>query len=251
MKKLMLILTILTLAISLCATVSAESTQNNNEPIEFDPFENNDEDLSSGSNAGEISDPIEGYNRVMHAFNDKLYYYLLKPVAKGYNFIIPKPARVSVRRVFYNAAMPKRFVNCLLQGKFEGAGTELARFSINTTFGLGGLFNPAGKCIKDYNENSGQTLGHYGIGTGMYIVWPFIGPSSLRGTAGTVLDIALSPLTYINMELWERASIRGYDKINDTSLRLGEYENLKESAIDPYIALRNAYFQHRQNALNN
>lgn len=251
MKKLILIFIILIMTISFHATVSAESTDSENETFEFDPFENDDEELSSGTATGEIFDPIAGYNRAMHAFNDKLYYYFLKPVAKGYNFTIPKPARVSVKRVFYNAAMPKRFVNCLLQGKFKGAGTELARFSINTTFGLGGLFNPAGKCIKDYNEDSGQTLGHYGIGTGMYIVWPFIGPSSLRGTAGTVLDIALSPLTYINMELWQRVSIRGYNKINDTSLRLGEYEDLKESAIDPYIALKNAYFQHRQSALNN
>ncbi|GAG26999.1 unnamed protein product, partial [marine sediment metagenome] len=97
MKRLMLILTILILAISLCATVSAENTQNKNEPLEFDPFENNDEELF-GSTNGEISDPIEGYNRVIHAFNDKLYYYFLKPVAKGYSFIVPKPARVCVNR---------------------------------------------------------------------------------------------------------------------------------------------------------
>ena len=147
--------------------------------------------------------------------------------------------------------MPRRFVNCLLQGKLEGAGSELARFSINTTFGLGGLFNPAGKCIKDYDEDSGKTLGHYGIGTGMYIVWPFLGPSSLRGTAGTVLDFALHPVTYLNIESWQKLSIKGYYTVNDTSLRLGEYEALKQSAVDPYIALRNAYFQHRQNALNN
>jgi phospholipid-binding lipoprotein MlaA len=147
--------------------------------------------------------------------------------------------------------MPKRFVNCLLQGKLQGAGTELARFSINTTFGLGGLFNPAGKCLEDFNEDSGQTLGNYGIGTGMYIVWPLLGPSSLRGTAGTVLDTALNPLTYVKMKFWEKLSIRGYYSVNDTSLRLGEYEDLKQSAIDPYIALRNAYFQHRQDALNN
>lgn len=250
MKKYILILVVLTLAISLCATVSAETIENNNEAVEFDPFENNDNKFSSGTVIGEIFDPIEGYNRVMHAFNDKLYHYLLKPVTKGYNFIVPKPARVSVKRVFYNVAMPKRFVNCILQGKFKGAGTELARFSINTTFGLGGLFNPAGKCIGEYNEDSGQTLGYYGMGTGIYIVWPFLGPSSIRGTTGAVLDTALNPLTYVNMEFWERLSIKSYLTVNDTSLRLGEYEDLKQSAVDPYISLRNAYFQHRQNAVN-
>ncbi len=251
MKKLIVILTILTLITSFYATVLAESTQNKVEPIEFDPFENSDEELSSGTATEEIFDPIEGYNRAIHAFNDKFYFYFLKPVAKGYKFIVPKPARVSVNKVFYNAAMPKRFVNCLLQGKLQGAGTELARFSINTTIGLGGLFNPAGKYFKDYNEDSEQTLGHYGIGSGMYIVWPFLGPSSLRGTAGTVFDIALDPLTYVKMKLWEKIAIRGYYTVNDASLRLGEYEDLKQSAVDPYIALRNAYFQHRQSALNN
>jgi phospholipid-binding lipoprotein MlaA len=251
MKNLTLIIAILFLALSLYSTVSAETTQGKNEPIDFDPFENNNEQFSSGLNAGEISDPIERYNRVIHVVNDKLYFYLLKPIAKGYNFIVPKPARISVKRFFYNAAVPKRFINCLLQGKLKGAGTELARFSINTTFGLGGLFDPAGKCIEGFNEDSGQTLGHYGIGTGIYIVWPVLGPSSLRGTAGTVLDTALDPLTYINMKLWEKLAIRRYESFNDTSLRLGEYESLKQSAVDPYIALRNAYFQHRQDALDN
>ena len=250
MKKLILILTVLTLVISLCTSVSAENIQNINTAIEFDPFEENDDELSSGTVAEKISDPIEGYNRVMHEFNDKLYHYFVKPLAKGYNFIVPKPARLSINRVFYNAAMPKRVVNCLLQGKLRGAGTELGRFSINTTFGLGGLFNPAGKCIQDYDEDSGQTLGHYGVGTGMYIVWPFLGPSSIRGTTGLVLDTALSPLSYINMDLLERVSITSYETVNDTSLKLGEYESLTESAIDPYIAVRNAYFQNRQSDLN-
>ena len=136
MKKHILLLVLTLLAIPLCTAVSAETTQNNNTTIEFDPFEESDGDLSSGAVTGEIYDPTEGYNRVMHVFNDKLYHYFLKPVAKSYNFIVPKPARVSVNRVFYNIAMPKRFINCLLQGKFTGAGTELGRFTINTTFGI-------------------------------------------------------------------------------------------------------------------
>ncbi len=253
MKKFIPVIAIIILIISFNDPVSAESTDNSdqNEAIENDPFENDDMELSSGKSSGEISDPLEGYNRVINSFNDKLYFYFLKPISKGYNLILPKPARKCVNRVFNNASMPGRFINCLLQGKVKGAGLEIARFSINTTFGLGGLFSPADGCIQEYEEDSGQTLGHYGIGTGIYIVWPFLGPSNLRDTAGTFMDIGLDPLTYVNIKFRERFSIKSYDIINKTSLRLGDYEKLKESSIDPYIALRNAYSQHRQSAVNN
>lgn len=218
-------------------------------PVEQDPFETEDPEMSTAVAGQQISDPLEGYNRIIHSFNDKLYFYFLKPIARGYSFIVPKPARKCVKRVFYNAAMPGRFINCLLQGKLHGAGDELARFSINTTFGLGGIFSPAENCIPRHNEDSGQTLGTYGIGTGFYIVWPFLGPSSLRGTAGAAIDTALDPLTHIQLKLWERLSTRTYKIVNDTSLRLGEYEQLKKASVDPYIAFRNAYFQYRQNAV--
>jgi len=217
--------------------------------METDPFETEDNELSSTVNRQQIADPLEKYNRLIHAFNDKLYFYFLKPVAKGYCFAVPKPARKSIKRVFYNAAMPGRFINCVFQGKFQGAGNELARFSINTTFGLGGIFSPAENCIRKYNEDSGQTLGTYGMGQGFYIVWPFLGPSSLRGTIGSLADTALNPLTYVQIKPIERLGIKAYTDVNDISLRLEDYEQLKKSALDHYISLRNAYFQYRQGAI--
>jgi phospholipid-binding lipoprotein MlaA len=193
-----------------------------------------------------IADPIEPLNRLMFNFNDKLYFWALKPVARGYNAVVPEPVRVSVRDFFRNVAMPVRFVNSVLQGKIKGAGTELARFGINTTIGLAGFFDVA-KSWFDLNaqdEDLGQTFGSYGMGGMMYIVWPFLGPSTVRDTVGFVGDSFLDVANYIN-PFYIPMSIHAYDRINKTSLDLGTYEDLKESAIEPYTAFRDAYIQYR------
>jgi phospholipid-binding lipoprotein MlaA len=193
-----------------------------------------------------IADPIEPWNRLMFNFNDKLYFWALKPVARGYNAVFPEPVRVSVRDFFRNVAMPVRFVNSLFQGKIKGAGTELARFGINTTIGLAGFFDVA-KSWFDLNaqdEDLGQTFGSYGMGGMMYIVWPFLGPSTVRDTIGFAGDSFLDPANYIN-PFYIPMSIHAYDRINKTSLDLGTYEDLKESAIEPYTAFRDAYIQYR------
>ena len=193
-----------------------------------------------------IADPIEPFNRAMFVFNDKLYFWLLKPVAKGYNAVVPEPARISVSNFFNNITMPVRFVNSLLQAKIKSAGIELARFTVNTLAGTGGLFEPA----KEYDllrqdEDLGQTLGTYGMGNAFYIVWPFLGPSTVRDSVGRFGDGFLNPVNYVSPA--EAAlGIHAYDRINDTSLRIGEYEDLKEAAIDPYIAVRDAYIQNRK-----
>jgi len=142
--------------------------------------------------------------------------------------------------------MPVRFVNSLFQGKIKGAGTELARFGINTTVGLAGFFDVA-KSWFDLNaqeEDLGQTFGSYGMGGMMYIVWPFLGPSTVRDTVGFVGDSFLDVANYIN-PFYVPMSIHAYDRINKTSLDLGTYEDLKESAIEPYTAFRDAYIQYR------
>jgi phospholipid-binding lipoprotein MlaA len=193
-----------------------------------------------------IADPIEPWNRLMFNFNDKLYFWALKPVARGYNAVFPEPVRVSVRDFFRNVAMPVRFVNSVLQGKVKGAGTELARFGINTTIGLAGFFDVA-KSWFDLNaqeEDLGQTFGSYGMGGMMYIVWPFLGPSTVRDTVGFVGDSFLDVANYLN-PFYIPMSIHAYDRINKTSLDLGTYEDLKESSIEPYTAFRDAYIQYR------
>ena len=199
-----------------------------------------------------IADPLEPMNRVFFHFNDKFYFWVLKPVAKGYAFVVPEQLRMCVRNFFANLLMPVRAVNCLLQGKVKGFGTEVARFAINSTMGVGG-FGDAGKIVFNLEprlEDFGQTLGFYGIGPGIYIDWPFIGSSSLRDSVGLAGDSFLNPLNYLGIPIEYTAALKAYSWMNDVSLLLGEYESFKKAAFDPYISLRNAYHQHRKYMIN-
>jgi len=201
---------------------------------------------------GEIADPLEPFNRAMYHFNDKLYFWVLKPVAQGYGKVVPEAARVSVSNFFANLAFPIRFVNCLLQANFGGAAAELGRFTVNTLWGIGGFLDPASS--KDINlskqdEDFGQTLGTYGLGQGFFINWPLFGPSSPRDTVGLVGDAFLTPSSYLS-PWYAGAGTRGYDMVNGTSLKIGDYESLKEAAIDPYVAIRDAYVQYRLKKVN-
>ncbi|MGB7972475.1 MAG: VacJ family lipoprotein [Candidatus Deferrimicrobiaceae bacterium] len=193
-----------------------------------------------------LADPLEPLNRALFVFNDKAYYWVMKPVAQGYAAIVPETARVSVRNFFRNITMPVRFVNNLLQGKIRNSGVELLRFLINTTTGIGGLFDPAKNDwhIEPREEDLGQTLGKYGLGHGFYLVLPLLGPSSLRDTAGLAGDFFLDPVNYIDDD---RVVIgaRVLNAENEVSLRIGVYEDLTKSALDPYVAVRDAYSQHR------
>ncbi|MFA6411243.1 MAG: VacJ family lipoprotein [Syntrophales bacterium] len=198
-----------------------------------------------------IADPLEPFNRAMFQFNDKLYFWFLKPVAQGYSKVVPEPARVGVSNFYTNLSFPIRFVNSLLQANFAGAASELGRFIINTVWGIGGLLDPAASKeidLKKQRADFGQTLGVYGVGQGFYIHWPLLGPSSPRDTVGIVGDIFLYPSIYLGpWEVW--AGARVYERFNDTSLRIGDYESLKEAAIDPYVAVRDAYVQYRLNMI--
>jgi phospholipid-binding lipoprotein MlaA len=195
----------------------------------------------------QVFDPISGYNRVITIFNDKFYFWLLKPIAKGYGFVVPKVARVAVYRCFNNILFPVRFVNNLLQLKFKQVGVETARFGINSTLGIAGLGDPALMWfdLNPYDEDLGQTLGHYGLGSGFYIVWPLLGPSNLRDTVGMVGDFFLDPINYINNK-YVATGLHSYDKVNYTSLHIGDYESLKKDAIDFYTLLRDSYEQKRE-----
>jgi phospholipid-binding lipoprotein MlaA len=199
-----------------------------------------------------IPDPLEPINRAFFHFNDKFYFWALKPVATGYKTIIPEDGRIGVRNFFSNMTTPVRLANCLLQANVKCAGIETARFFLNTTIGFAGFFDPAKKGfnLKKQDKDFGQTLGIWGIGPAFYINWPIFGPSSLRDTVGYVGDLALDPRTYLPVRLlMVDIGSQGLDKVNDTSLRIGEYEDLKKSAIDPYIALKDAYHQYRQNKI--
>jgi phospholipid-binding lipoprotein MlaA len=211
----------------------------------LDYVEEGGEEVKAG-----IADPLEPFNRAMYHVNDKLYFWVLKPLAQGYRTIVPEVARVSVGNFFSNITFPVRFVNCLLQANFRGAARELGRFVINTLWGIGGLLDLASRediNLPKQDEDFGQTLGVYGVGQGFYINWPIWGPSSPRDTLGTVGDFFLHPFAYYPDPWVVSTGLRGYEKVNDTSLRIGDYESLKEAAIDPYIAIRDAYVQYRLN----
>jgi phospholipid-binding lipoprotein MlaA len=196
----------------------------------------------------QVADPLYIWNKGMFHFNDKLYFWLLKPLAKGYKAITPDIFREGVRNFFHNLMTPIRFVNCLLQGKGNEAASEFTKFIINTTIGLLGLGNLAGQypelVIPD-EEDLGQTFAKYGIGNGFYIVWPILGPSTLRDSIGLVGDAYLNPVNYVK-PVEAELGIRGVDIVNHTSFHIGEYEALKEASIDPYVAIRNSYLQYRE-----
>mgnify|MGYP003589053226 CR=1 FL=1 len=199
----------------------------------------------------EIADPLEPFNRAMHQFNDKLYFWALKPVAQGYRAVVPEPARIGVKNFFSNLGFPARFLSCLLQADFGGAATEAGRFFINTLWGIGGLLDPSsGKelDLQQQNADLGQTLGVYGVGQGFYLVWPVFGPSSPRDTIGLAGERFLYPPSYLSP--WYASVATGvYEEVNATSLRIGDYESLKNAAVDPYVAFRDAYIQYRQKSV--
>ena len=194
-----------------------------------------------------IPDPFIEMNQGLYTFNDKLYFWLLKPVAKGYGFIIPEELRVAIRNVFYNIRFPVRFINCLLQGKGRKAGAEFGQFFINSTAGFLGLANVAANypSLQPSKEDLGQTFAVWGFDSGAYLMLPFLGPSSLRDGLGRLGDIFIDPIWWVPVDIWTSVGIRAGEAVNDTSLRIGEYEALKEAAIDPYVMIRNAWVQNR------
>jgi phospholipid-binding lipoprotein MlaA len=207
-----------------------------------------DEETEEVSAEQEIADPIEPLNRVFFTFNDKLYFWVMKPASNLYAFFVPEWGRVRVRNAFSNIKAPIRLVNALLQLKMHTFGVELSRFILNSTVGIGGLFDIASRHpeLVVGEEDFGQTLGSYGIGNGFYLLWPILGPSSLRDSVGLAGDYFLNPVSYIT-PTGDYIAVRSGEEINDTSLRIGEYEDFKEAAIDPYISMRDAYTQYRRN----
>ena len=199
----------------------------------------------------QVADPLSPWNRAMFHFNDKLYFWALKPLARGYKAIAPDFIRTGVKNFFRNITTPIRLVNCILQAKGNAAAVELSRFVVNTTIGVLGFGSPADKyprLIPPDSEDLGQTLGNYGLGNGFYLVWPILGPSTLRDSIGRAGDFFLDPVSYV--EPTEASiGIRAFDTVNNTSFRIGDYESLKKSAIDPYTALRDIYLQIRKNKI--
>ena len=194
-----------------------------------------------------ISDPLESSNRIMYGVNDVLYFWVTKPVTHVYKGVVPKPVRIGIGNFFYNLTTPARFVNCLLQGKGPAAGRELHRFVVNTTAGVLGFGDPAHDRwgLEPTEEDLGQTLAVYGLGDGFYVVWPLLGPSTLRDSVGMVGDQFLNPVRYVE-PAEASIGISAVSATNKGSFHIGEYEAFKSAAVDPYVAMRGAYIQYRK-----
>ena len=200
--------------------------------------------------APQIADPLDPVNRVMYHFNDKLYFWGLKPVTQVYSHIVPEEFRFAIVNVYDNLWAPSRVINNLLQLRLKAAGNELIRFVFNSFAGIGGMGDMANEAlgIKKQEADFGQTLGHYGLGHGIYLVLPVFGPSSIRDGIGLVGDQFMHPLTYVktsDLTFGEKVGIFAHEKVNDTSFKIGDYESFKEAAIDPYISMRDAFVQNR------
>jgi phospholipid-binding lipoprotein MlaA len=194
----------------------------------------------------EIADPLEPFNRTMYGLNDILYFWVAKPVAEVYTDVAPEPVRIGINNFFQNLTTPVRFVNCLLQGKGDDAGTEFNRFVINTTAGILGFGDPARDehGLKPAEEDMGQTLAVFGFDNGFYIVWPLLGPSTARDSVGMVGDMFLNPVCYVE-HTETTIGISAVRYTNESSFHIGEYEAFKSESFDPYVAMRDMYIQYR------
>jgi phospholipid-binding lipoprotein MlaA len=191
-------------------------------------------------------DPWESFNRTMFNFNLHVDRYVLKPVARAWDFVVPNLAQQSLANAFDNIAMPRRLVNSLIQLKIEGAGRELARFFINISMGVGGLFDAASELgIPPSDEDTGQTLGYYGVGPGPYLVLPFLPPLTVRDGFGFAADAAMQPIGYVAPTA-ATVGMRGGQVVNDRALNLELFEEFEQATFDLYSATRNAYLQRRQ-----
>lgn len=190
-------------------------------------------------------DPLERLNRGTFAFNQALDKAVLRPVVRGYEKVTPKFVRTGIANFFDNAEYPIVIANNLLQGKFRPAANDTGRFLMNTTFGLGGLLDPATDAGLDRNnEDFGQTLGRWGVAPGPYLMVPFLGPYTLRDGLGALADDFAEPRHYLEDDstrygLWAAGQL-------DRRAGLSEAEAILDRAGDPYAFMRSAYLQRRQ-----
>ncbi len=211
-----------------------------------DPLFDDEYDDDYGDEIGAaVNDPIEGTNRAVFTFNQKIDDVFWKPITRGYQFVVPEIARESIRRVFVNLNTPIYLVNNLLQLRFKEAAETTGAFLLNTTIGVGGLLEPAKEAgWEPRPADFGQTLGVVGVGSGPYLVIPLLGPSTVRDAFGDVVDRAFHPLTYF-IGPWTQAMVGGGYGLSMREAHDAQLSALEASAVDFYALMRSAYAQHR------
>lgn len=214
-------------------------------------------DLTSDTSLAELEaleadldeyDPWSAFNEKTFAFNYNLDRYVIKPVAKAYDKVVPNFVQRSINNLFQNVGSIRRLINTALQARFDAFGQELGRFVINTLFGVGGLIDaaPSFGVAPRAEADAGQTLAVWGVRPGPYLVLPLFPPSSVRDTIGTGLDIVMNPLTWIiPSPFFVGAGSQTLNLVNQRSMNLELFEDVEESVLDLYSSVRNAYFQRR------
>jgi phospholipid-binding lipoprotein MlaA len=203
-----------------------------------------------------VNDPLEGFNRTMFGLNDELYTHALRPLAHGYVIVVPRPVRTGISNFFDNVQFPVRFINSVLQGKLKRSAQEAGKFVFNSTFGVGGLIRVSDHVsgLEDVpGEDFGLTLGVWGFRPGPYIVIPVLGPSDCRDVVGFAGDFAMSPLNWYTLGIFHYQvisngvgiALSGTHYVNALPKSIDTYDQMKAGAVDPYIAMRDAYLSYR------
>ena len=195
-----------------------------------------------------VADPLKPFNHDMYVINDFLILYVLEPAAKVEKKIIPWEFRTIARNMLQNIRFPVRFVNALLQAKWEKAGDEFASFFLNTTVGFLGMADVSATYpgLQKSPEDTGQTFAVWGWEDSSYLMLPFLGPFTIRDALGKIPDVVMDPLFWLISGIPESIGVRAGEAVNNTSFRIGDYETIKKASLDPYVAIRNGYIQNRQ-----
>ncbi len=231
------------------APVAAESMEMVPDLLGDDEFYEDGEDEWEDELAAPVgfTDPLEPVNRFFFVFNDKLYDWVLKPVADGYSFLLPHGVRQGIANFFTNLGAPVRLLSSVFQGNSDKSGVIVERFFINTTLGMLGFIDVAQSKfnLPPQKSDFGQTFGRWGFGGGPYFCLPLLGPSSLRDTVGMGVDIVVAPTKYIYEEWQGRVSLYSVETVNNLSLHPDLYDDLRRMTLDPYVAVRQAYYDYR------
>ncbi len=209
--------------------------------------------MASAQEAG-VPDPWEGFNRNLYAVHESVDNAVLEPVARGYRAVTPSPVRKGVLNLLRNLRGPVIFANDILQGEIGRAGTTAARFGVNTTIGVAGLFDPASSMgLERHDEDFGQTLAVWGVDSGPYIFVPLVGPTTVRDGAGRIVDIVFDPLTWFEGEDIDtiRATRTVTAGVAAREQVLEAVDDIRRDAIDPYVTIRTSYGLLRESAIQN
>lgn len=206
--------------------------------------------LGGCATSGNPKDPIEGFNRAMYGFNEGLDKVIIKPVATGYEAVIPSPLQTGVANFFSNIADLMIGVNNLLQGKPAQAASDAGRVLVNTTVGFLGILDVASTMgMEKHEEDVGQTFGRWGVGDGAYIVLPFFGPRTARDTVGLAFDVYTDPVSHVD-HIPTRNVLLATRIVSDRAELLKADKIIEEAALDKYSYVRDAYLQRRRSLIH-